>query len=199
MTTRGPSSLLACAMALIGIWGSVVVHGQRAAPEDRVKRALVLAVAKVGTNEAAWNEPEIRLVWQTAETRASTSHDRLRWLRAHSPRVLQRNGHKRCTQGRGNCWWTRNLTWAAGEPRGWRELYPGWPWTRFRGEWLRALEAAEDVVSGRDPRRPCIGSPWTWGGPQDRRAAIARGLRPLRCVGTRNTGYALGRRRGDAS
>lgn len=154
-----------------------------AAARDGVEERLALAVAKVAVNEANFESPaDVALVYQCTEAHGDAPGEQLAWLRSHSARVL---GDRECREGR-NCRWSRGLTLAATRP-------PGWPeGVRWRpAAWRRVLRLARRLVGGEEQRRPCIGRPVTWGGDMDHAEALRRGLRPLHCAGTRNTGYGV--------
>lgn len=151
-----------------------------------VELALALAVAQVCVNEASWNSPaDCALVYQATESHGRTPEARLDWLERHSHTVFSS-----CIAGRGNCRWTPGLTWSDAEPEGWPEAAP--PWSTYVDRWRRIRELAEALVTGRIRRRPCPRGVVTWGGPMDIDAALRRGLRPLECRGTLNTGFARG-------
>lgn len=164
-------------------------------PDDE----LALAVAKVAANEASLAEIEpvdVNLIWQVTETRASTTSDRLRWLRAHSSCVLtDRPLTER--EALGNCRWSRGLNAEDTEPNGWPSILA---WSRFRDRWAQVREHARRLVAGRPYDRPCPGRPFTWGSRTlDMARALELGLVPLGCRDdrgqpTRNEGFALGGR-----
>lgn len=157
---------------------------------------LVLAVAKVAANEASLatiRPAEVALIWQVTEARGHDDRSRLAWLRAHSSCVLT-DRPMSDRQAAGNCSWSRHLRADGRRPEGWPQ-HLSWP--RYASRWAQVRELARRLVIGEEPMRPCPSTPWTWGGPMDREAAIERGLVPLNCRDpqtgerTRNDGFAL--------
>lgn len=165
--------------------------------QAQVGERLALAVAKVCVNEAGWDSPpDCDLIWQVVRSHGETDLERLRWLRCHSPRVLDPEGRfcgedrKRCAKDRGNCWWSRNLTTTGRKPSGWSETEVV-PWARYRSRWLRVVTYCKALVAGGIPPRgwPCARAPDTWGGDMDEEEALDAGMVPLECRGTKNEGY----------
>lgn len=156
--------------------------------------ALAEAVAALTVNEAGVDaEADARLILQCAETRAETTWGRVRWLHAHSRRVLG----SMC-DGVGQCEWTRHLR--AGITRPPPDFPAGMSWLRFLPQWRELLASVEAMIATGDWERPCPEPPWTWGAEDlDGDIARARGLRPLGCVGTRNEGWAPARSIPEAS
>lgn len=147
-----------------------------------VQLALALAVAQVAVNEAGFDsDPDVALVWQAVEAHGSTPGRQLDWLRRHSWTVFE--GHHR-----GNARWSGHLRWDDEEPEGWPQSGPAWSVYRARWHELRKLAAA--LVMGWLVRIPCNGPVTTWGSDEDHTQAVRRGLRPVECKGTRNTGFA---------
>ena len=170
--------------ALCALWSS-------AARAQDVETELALAVAKVCANErslGAARPADCALVWQATRRHGETAEERLAWLRAHSSCVLS-DREMSAREALGNCRWTRHLADSDARPAGWPALVP---WERFVESWrgMRGF-VRQLVLEGRRPRGgwPCPVDPDTWGGPMDHARAIAHGLVPVRCEGTRNQGY----------
>jgi hypothetical protein len=182
-------------LGLFAVWPA----GAKTSEVNHADVRLAKAVAATGTNEAPWHMPDLRLVWQATRKHGNDSVERYRWLRCHSPRVLDKGGRcgaqKRCRRGRGNCWWTRGLQWGPQEPEGWRDAYPSLPWARYSKAWGVALRTAWRLVSQDEASGPCTVAPDTWGGEMDVENARAHGLEPVECVDTWNTGYVRARAR----
>lgn len=160
----------------------------RTAAQDSVsvQDELALAVAKVGVNEAGWRAPaDIALIWQVTEGRGRTDEARLQWLSRHSSCVLS-DRPMTDEEARGNCVWSRNLQDDDEQPEGWPEDVR---WENYRRRWRQVRTFAQRLVDGRDGMRPCEETPLTWGGPGDHVGALRRGLRPIVCRSTLNTGY----------
>lgn len=161
-------------------------------PEPTVTELLELSIAKVCVNEAGFNSPgDCAMIFQAARrfyARGGVSADqrRLDWIRRHSCRVL---GAQYCIRPRPcrvghNCRWSRNLTWGDATPEEWpsRNRFPVRGWARVRAYVSR-------LVRGQEVSTPCEGRIITWGNASDAPGAHRRGLIPVACVGTHNTGY----------
>jgi hypothetical protein len=142
------------------------------------------ALAIVAAHEGALsNARDTALVYQATLAHGSTDAQRLRWLRAHSPRAL---GLAPCA--RGNCLWSPNLTASDDAPAG-LGMPAGW-WERARApQWRAVREYAQALVSERAKERPCREQPTTWGGAVDHARALRLGMRPCHCLGTSNEGW----------
>jgi len=167
-----------------------------ASAQTPAERALALAIAKVGVNEASLirvTPADVALVHQTAATHGDTPHARLAWLRAHSNCVLSDREMSE-TEAAGNCPWSRGLRDDDTRPEAWPSTLS---WPRFRERWRQVRTLALALVLGTRSIEPCPEPPWTWGGPMDRARALERGMRPLGCrdpetgLPLRNEGYAL--------
>lgn len=153
------------------------------------RRELALAVAKVAVNEAGFRSPQdVALIWQVTEARGRTHADRLSWLRRHSSCVLTDRPLNREELRRGNCSWTRYLGDDDAQPEGWPSDLV---WSNFVRRWRQIRQLSLRLVDGRSRLRPCTETPRTWGGIMDHTRALERGLRPIRCEGTLNTGFVV--------
>jgi len=160
--------------------GTVLLFALFAPAAQAQRRDVGLALAKVCVNEAGFTSlADCAMIWQVVQTHHQDARRGLAWLRAHSRRVL---GSRRC---RRNCRWSRNLSRSLAAPQGWPQS------ARWRPEaWQAVLTLADALVAGERAWAPCKGVPVTWGGRMDRAGALARGLVPLTCYGTRNHGWA---------
>jgi len=180
----------------IAILGATCTGGSHAQRPDS-RRELAVAVAKVAVNEASLQvlrPAEVALIYQCAETRATTVETRLSWLRAHSSCVLTSRPLTEREEG-SNCRWTRHLEDSDAEPENWPEALE-WEGA-YQRRWGQIREFAYRLVLGHERMRPCDGRPFSWGGPMDHARALRLGLRPLNCRDpqsgerTLNEGYAL--------
>jgi len=156
-----------------------------------IEAELALALSVVSAHEGALaNLYETALVWQTAESRASTARGRLHFLRRHSPRAL---GLAPCVRRSPehvpNCEWTPDLLARPSEPP--RALDADW-WRAARAEpWARVQRYALALVFGVEMWRPCACKPFTWGYAGDLDGALRRGLVPCGCAFVDQDGFAL--------
>lgn len=147
---------------------------------------LALAVFRISINEGALRNPlEVGLVWQTAGRWASAPQGKLEWLRKHSPRVLRPELGLSVV---GNSAWSSQLRPACGRPAALPEPDDWWDAAR-KPACLAVYEAALALATGRLTAAPCDVPPDTWGGDLDAKGALRRGLVPVPCHGTLNTGY----------
>lgn len=154
--------------------------------ESRPTLLLTLAVFRVAVNEGALRSPyEVALVWQAASRWARTPAGKLAWLRKHSPRVLRPELGLPVV---GNSAWSSRLQPSCDRPAT-LDVPDDWWDAARRPPCLAAYEAALALASGRLTASPCEVAPDTWGGELDRLGARRRGLVPIRCRGTLNTGY----------
>jgi hypothetical protein len=181
-------TLLVALMIVVLLALSALLAIATAYAQDRpLHQELALAVARVAANEASRTVEEVDLIWQVTEGRASTTAGRLRWLRRHSPCATGVLSQAEADARPGNCRWTRNLNRDLREPAGWPE---GYPWAAYRENWRRRLARASNLVRGQSLSVPCAETPWTWGGRAlNVRDARRRGLVPVWCKDTSNTGY----------
>jgi hypothetical protein len=148
-----------------------------------IELALALAIAQVCWNESGPDShADCALIFQAVEAHGDTPGQRLDWLRRHSWTVFE--GHHR-----GNARYSGSLSDDGAEPDGWPADGP--PWSHYRERWHEIRKFCAALVMGTLVRRPCEGRVLTWGSRADARRALSRGLVPVRCEGTRNTGYAL--------
>lgn len=188
-------------LALVGM-GALLSFRSCATPahaEDKTQEA-ALALAKVCVNEAGFLAPaDCAAIYQTfVNLRGRQPGDIIEAAEAHSGRVMGVREASCDVEGsanttcRGNVVWSRELEWNNNVPPSWNEPVP------FRPErWERMRQFAMRLVTGAERRRPCMGTPITWGGPQlddwvlrerNRRRA-ERGHPPLQilaCDGTYN-------------
>lgn len=179
---------------LIAICSSLLLLNSaiaRARPLTRDENQLAFDVAKVATNEGAFQNvlAETALVWQVVETNAKTTPRRIAFLMRHSGRVL---GQRECLPSR-PCFWTRELNLhgtipppLATSPK----MIDFWNY-RLVHKWWEVLEVARRLVSGVETFRPCPTPPRTWGGSVDHARALRRGMKPLGCGPTQNEGYSF--------
>lgn len=165
---------------------ALLCRGVRAdAPSTRSELADTLT--RVAIHEGALTStPDLLLVYQCAQSHGDTAGQQLWWLRAHSPHAT---GRKPAFS------WDAN-SWTAGFDFRTRPISVDADW--FRNKTLpraRELrELAHRLVDGERYERPCAEEPSTWGRKADGAKARAFGLRPLRCAGTSNDGYAAMRK-----
>jgi len=146
------------------------------------KRELALALAKTCVNESGWSsKADCAMIWQTVRAHGRTDENRLSWLKRHSHTIFSEEPVRR-----GNARWTRDLNWDGEKPKLWPS---GVPWERFAPKWEGVLGYAHGLVNGAVKLRPCPRGVITWGGDMDIQSAIKRGLAPLACRGTINTGF----------
>lgn len=156
-----------------------------AGAEDVSDKDLALAVARVSVNESGWSSPaDAAMIWQATKAHGRTNATRLAWLRRHSWTLFTT-----LPVPHGNARWTRDLNWEGERPRHWPSNAPAW--SHYRKRWENVLRYALGLVTGRIRNRPCPAGVATWGGSMDSAQAELRGLVPLECEGTLNTGYAL--------
>lgn len=150
-----------------------------------------LDLAKYCANEAGLNSlSDCRLIWQVASTHGSTLERRIAFLRRHSRCVLTERPPEDLEE-RGNCRWSRSLTWSDREPDNWPSHLS---WTGRNAERWRVVRALSlELVTSPTPPRQCNGAPITWGGRMDADRAVRRRLVPLNCGDTLNTGYVRAR------
>lgn len=159
-------------------------------PDAEVVSA-ALDLAKYCANEAGLNSHnDCRLIWQVASTHGETWRERMAFLRRHSRCVLTVDPPEDLAE-RGNCRWSRELTWSNARPAHWPEHLD---WTRrHASRWRAVRELALQLVTTPEPPRQCNGTPITWGGTMDADRAQRRRLIPLDCGDTLNTGYTRAR------
>lgn len=170
---------------LIGLWIWLWVVASPAHAEHSELSDLVLWVARVSTNEGAFqNRTEAALVWQATRNSGKNTAKRARWLRKHSPRV---HGDRECK--RGNCFWTPNLLRDESKPVGlniptdeWLvDIAPLWRDTFKYVDWM--------VRGNRSSEDPCHVVPKTWGCAEDLKRALREGLFPIGCHDTPDDGF----------
>lgn len=159
---------------------TTVAQAEPRDPRDQ----LALELAVVAAHEGALdNLRDTALVWQVVEARARTTHGRLGFLRAHSPRAL---GYKRCTTS--NCVWSVELLHDPNVPP--ESLSAKWWNTTRASQWERIRRYAAELVYGVELWRPCLAAPYSWGYAGDLESAwLERRLVPLGCEGTMNEGF----------
>lgn len=128
-------------------------EGREPSPTER---ELIMAVSRVSANEGALqNLRETALIWQATESHGTTPAKRLKWLRAHSARVL---GDRPCLQG--NCNWVKTLKANDAAPQGFNKQW----WMAARAtQWKNIRTLAKQLVLGEVVDRPCVETPSTWG------------------------------------
>lgn len=152
---------------------------------DDVREQLALDLARVAVNEAGFGSPaDVVLIWQVVESRARSDADRLAWLRSHSACPTGQTTREVALSRPGNCAWTRELDDSDRRPQSWPAAVVWRP-----EAWARVRRLALRLVYGLEQRRVCSSSPSTWGGDMDAARALERGLVPVACEGTLNTGY----------
>lgn len=154
------------------------------AEQHEAAEALALDLARVCVNESGWGSPaDCAMIWQTVRRSGRTDEARQAWLRRHSWTLFTE-----APVSHGNARWTRDLNAEGERPRNWPSEAPSWE--HYEKRWASVLRYATGLVKGAIRRRPCPSSVVTWGGEMDSAQALRRGLVPLECEGTINTGYA---------
>lgn len=150
------------------------------------EKAFALDVARVCANEAFGVPADCALIYQVVEGQGRSVESRHGWLRRHSSCATRQLPTEAADARLGNCGWARNLMWDDAEPAGWPE---SWSWDRHQHKWARTRRLVWAFVTGQQRRRPCVTTPATWGGRVDIAQALDRGLVPVDCEGTVNTGF----------
>lgn len=166
--------------AVVGALAVVIlyapVRAQRSSDLTATDRELVLALARVTTNEAMGSEPDGELVAQVVLARGDTARARLRWLRAHSRCVMGELPEAEALRRPGLCRWTRHLRADGEEPIGWDVVRDG-AWARARVRWRDTLIRSLEYVTGARDAAICDETPRTWDGVRYGRARVSRGGR----------------------
>lgn len=172
-------------IAAAALWlATTPAHAAELSPEER---AAALDLARYAANEAGlvdgWGDAV--LIWQTAETFASTTRGRHAFLRQHSRCALHPQpvvyvaGTTRVANGEHNCAWASHLRANGQRPEGWpRNL----SWSYHRPLWLGLVAWCERIVAGEVVWRPCAVPPMTWGGVPDHERAARLGMERLYCI-----------------
>lgn len=149
------------------------------APEPSEAEELAAVIlARYAANEAGLSSRgDMLLIWQVAETHADDLEGRVRWLRRHSRCVVARRPPDEWPAG--TCRWTRYLMASGERPRGWPRR---WRWTNHRAAWVELHSFALEVVTGREERRPCDGSPQTWDGRRWLAGRLEAGFVEVECL-----------------
>lgn len=151
-----------------------------------------LDLAKYCANEAGLNShADCRMIWQVASTFGDTMAERVAFLRRHSRCVLTEEPPENLAE-RGNCRWSRSLTWSDARPDNWPS-HLDWNGRNAR-RWREVRALSLQLVTTPEPPRQCNGTPITWGGAMDADRARRRSLVALDCGETLNTGYVRVRR-----
>jgi len=171
-----------------------------------LEEELAWSISLVAANEGAlWGLMDVALVHQVVVANVSqrpnypteTLERHIEFLKKHSGRVL---GAKPCFET-GNCQWVRQLSKTAhklpasvasgsGGPKDWEAYWR----IEMAPRWQRVMDFSRALVSGEVVVKPCRIEPRTWGslknGLPDLEVALANGLWPIGCKGTRNDGFA---------
>lgn len=172
--------------------GPVSVENGGALSSRSLREQLALELAVVSAHESGfYSLPDVSLVWEVTQARATTTAKRLAFLRAHSGRAL---GRKPCAAL--NCKWSTELLAAPNKPPA--SMSAAW-WNAARADaWAKVRAHARALVFGTVTARVCSSVPYSWGSDRDMLSAHLRGLEAIACAGTLNTGVVLKARSVDA-
>ncbi len=118
---------------------------------------------------------DLLVIWQSAESHGETVPEQYRWMRRHSRCVVAFDPP---VLPWGVCRWTRQLRRDGRRPRG---IAPD-VWDILLPHWRKMLELADNVITGREERRPCLIAPQSWESRRLFRTRVRQGFIPAQCI-----------------